>query len=72
MTRDQMIRNLKQQGFTIQARNSHIKMRSPEGHMVSVPNSMGKGRALKNMEAELRRIGYSLCKTKVGGRTGRS
>lgn len=70
----QLLQGLLDQGFVLVSGNHHWKLRSPEGHMVTACMSMGRGRALRNFQANLRRIGYELYPPKRGsaGRSGRS
>jgi hypothetical protein len=70
----QILQGLLDQGFELVSGNTHWKLRAPDGTMVTACMSMGRGRALLNFQAYLRRMGYDLFPPKRGskGRSGRS
>jgi predicted RNA binding protein YcfA (HicA-like mRNA interferase family) len=59
---------LRKQGFVEVRHGRHRIFESPNGHRVVVASTVGRGRALQNLESFLRGIGYSLHPKKVGGR----
>ena len=63
-------KNLESQGFTVKSENRHVVMISPDGDRVTIPKTMGEGRALKNLRSQIRRLGYDLTRGRVGGRGG--
>lgn len=71
-TCDKIVKSLLAQGFVIKSMNRHVKMVSPEGHMVTVGTSLSKGcRSIQNLEATIRRAGYHLVAPKRGARGSR-
>lgn len=64
------IRSLTRLGFTVVRKNKHIVMRSPDGRILILASTEGRGRAEQNLRAQIRRMGYDLSGAKVGGGNG--
>ena len=55
----QLLRRVEKQGFATENTNGgHLKITSPEGKSIFASSSPSDGRAIKNLIAQLRRVGY--------------
>ena len=68
---ERIVRSLARQGFRLVSTNRHVKLQSPEGAILIVPSTMGRGRGMRNLEAVVRRLGYEIVAPKVGARGSR-
>lgn len=55
----QLLRRIEKQGFTTQnTSGGHLKITSPDGKPIFAASSPSDRRAMKNLIAQLRRLGY--------------
>lgn len=55
----QLLRRVEKQGFATENTNGgHLKITSPDGKPIFASSSPSDGRAIKNLIAQLRRVGY--------------